>query len=92
VVVPQVGPRIRFSTTNTGAPVRKAAENLGGDEPKAKREEIIALANAGMSRQGIIEELHVSQRTLYRYFPPQSPVYLYKDPQVELEVKKYRTK
>ena len=40
--------------------------------PQAKREAIIALANAGMSRQGIIEELHVSQRTLYRYLPPQS--------------------
>jgi DNA invertase Pin-like site-specific DNA recombinase len=37
--------------------------------PPAKREAIIALANAGMSRQGIMEELHVSQRTLYRYLP-----------------------
>jgi hypothetical protein len=36
---------------------------------QAKREAIIALANVGMSRQGIIEELHVSQRTLYRYLP-----------------------
>ena len=52
--------------------------------PQAKREAVIALANAGMSRQGIIEELHVSQRTLYRYLPPQSSVHLYEDRQAEL--------
>jgi hypothetical protein len=39
--------------------------------PQTKKEAIVALANAGMSRQGIIEELHVSQRTLYRYLPPE---------------------
>jgi DNA invertase Pin-like site-specific DNA recombinase len=37
--------------------------------PQAKKEAIIALGEAGLSRAEIMQELHVSERTVYRHLP-----------------------